>query len=65
MQERTAPDRMSQFVWLILAIVGAVLAVVGWYRYAGGYGLAAVDRAGSFLISALALRNHGRSRRRM
>ena len=36
MQERTAPDRMSQFVWLILAIVGDVLAVVGWYRYAGG-----------------------------
>ena len=36
MQERTVPDRMSQFIWLILAIVGAVLAVVGWYRYAGG-----------------------------
>ena len=36
MQERSAPDRMSQVVWLLLVVVGAVLAVVGWYRYAGG-----------------------------
>lgn len=36
MQEHSAPDRMSQFVWLILVVLGAVLAVVGWYRYAGG-----------------------------
>ena len=27
------PDRMSQFVWVVLAILGAVLAVVGWYRF--------------------------------
>src|SRR5688572_10079328 len=30
MQEHSAPDRTSQFIWLILVIVGAVLAVVGW-----------------------------------
>ena len=36
MQERSAPDRMSQFVWLILVVLGAVLAVVGWYRYTAG-----------------------------
>jgi hypothetical protein len=36
MQEHSAPDRMSQVVWLILVVVGALLAVVGWYRYAGG-----------------------------
>ena len=34
MAERTTPDKMSQFVWLMLVILGAVLAVVGWYRYA-------------------------------
>ena len=27
------PDRMNMRVWLLLAIVGAILAVVGWYRY--------------------------------
>ena len=27
------PDRMSQMVWTLLAIVGAVLLVVGIYRY--------------------------------
>lgn len=36
MQEHSAPDRTSQFIWLILVVVGAVLAVVGWYRYIGG-----------------------------
>jgi hypothetical protein len=35
MAERSAPDKTSQFVWLVLVILGAVLAVVGWYRYAG------------------------------
>jgi hypothetical protein len=27
------PDRMNQRVWLMLAILGAVLAIVGWYRF--------------------------------
>jgi len=29
-----APDRLTSAVWLMLAILGAVLAVVGWYRWA-------------------------------
>jgi hypothetical protein len=28
-----APDRMNLRVLLLLAILGAVLALVGWYRY--------------------------------
>ena len=28
-----APDRMNMRVWLMLAILGAVLCVIGWYRY--------------------------------
>jgi hypothetical protein len=32
---RQEPDRMSQRVWLMLAVLGAVLAVVGWYRFFG------------------------------
>ena len=27
------PDRLNLRVWLMLAILGAVLLVVGWYRY--------------------------------
>ena len=27
------PDRASQMIWGLLAVVGAVLAVVGIYRY--------------------------------
>jgi hypothetical protein len=27
------PDRMSQLVWGTLAVLGAVLAVVGWYHF--------------------------------
>jgi hypothetical protein len=27
------PDRLNLRVWLILALAGAVLAVIGWYRY--------------------------------
>jgi hypothetical protein len=27
------PDRMTQIIWGLLAVVGAVLAVVGVYRY--------------------------------
>ena len=33
MLEPHPPDRTSQLVWLILAILGAFLAVVGWYRW--------------------------------
>ena len=29
-------DRMSQIVWGMLAVLGAVLAVVGWYHYMTG-----------------------------
>ena len=29
----TAPDRLNLRVLLMIAILGAVLAVVGWYRY--------------------------------
>jgi hypothetical protein len=32
---RQMPDRISQGVWLLLAVLGAVMAVVGWYRYFG------------------------------
>ena len=28
-----APDRINMAVLLLLALVGAVLAVVGWFRY--------------------------------
>ncbi len=31
--ETNSPDKMSMRVWLILAILGAVLCVVGWYRF--------------------------------
>jgi hypothetical protein len=31
-----APDRTSQLVWGLLAIVGAILGIVGLYRYLGG-----------------------------
>ena len=27
------PDRLNLSVWLMLAILGAVLCLVGWYRY--------------------------------
>ena len=28
-----APDRLNLRLWLILALVGAVLGLIGWYRY--------------------------------
>jgi hypothetical protein len=28
-------DRQAQFIRLVLAILGAVLAIVGWARFAG------------------------------
>ena len=29
-------DRMSNRIWLVLAVLGAFLAIVGWYRYFAG-----------------------------
>jgi hypothetical protein len=31
--ELNSPDRLNLRVWLLLVILGAVLCVVGWYRY--------------------------------
>ena len=31
--ETNSPDKMSMRVWLILAVLGAVLCIVGWYRF--------------------------------
>lgn len=31
--ESKPPDRLNLRVWLMLAIVGAALCLVGWYRY--------------------------------
>jgi hypothetical protein len=28
-----SPDRLNLRVWLMLAVVGAVLALVAWYRF--------------------------------
>ena len=28
-----APDRLNMRIWAMLAIVGAILCVIGWYRY--------------------------------
>ena len=27
-------DRQSQFLWVVLSILGALLMIVGWYRWA-------------------------------
>jgi hypothetical protein len=32
MQTLRTPDRQSQLVWLVLSIVGMILAIVTWYR---------------------------------
>jgi hypothetical protein len=32
--DTNSPDRMSMRIWLMLAILGAILCIVGWYRYA-------------------------------
>ena len=29
----TIPDLLNMRVWLMLVIVGAILALIGWYRY--------------------------------
>jgi len=34
MANMNATDAQSQLVWKILAILGAVLAIVGWWRWA-------------------------------
>jgi hypothetical protein len=34
MSNSNEPDRQSRFVWLLLVIVGAILCLVGWYRWA-------------------------------
>jgi hypothetical protein len=31
--EPQSPDRQSTLVWILLVIVGAILCVVGWYRF--------------------------------
>jgi hypothetical protein len=33
MSSANTPDRQSQLIWLLLAIVGAILCGVGWYRW--------------------------------
>jgi len=35
MADPNTPDSQSQLVWTILAILGAFLAIVGWWRFAG------------------------------
>jgi hypothetical protein len=34
--QSNAPDRVNQIVWLMLAILGAFLAIAGWYRFFAG-----------------------------
>ena len=34
MQTLQPLDRQAQLFWLILSVLGALLAVVGWYRFA-------------------------------
>lgn len=29
----SSPDRLSMRVWMMLAVVGAALCLIGWYRY--------------------------------
>jgi tryptophan-rich sensory protein len=31
--DTNTPDRVSQIVWLMLAIAGAVLCVIAWYEF--------------------------------
>ena len=35
METSPAPDRLNRVVWLMLAVLGAILALVGWYRFLG------------------------------
>ncbi len=34
--EPTSPDRMNLRVMLLIALVGAALALVGWFRFVAG-----------------------------
>jgi hypothetical protein len=27
------PDRLNMRVWAMIALVGAILCIIGWYRY--------------------------------
>lgn len=27
------PDRLNMQVWAMIALVGAILCIIGWYRY--------------------------------
>ena len=31
--ETQSPDRLNLRIWAVIAILGAVLCVIGWYRY--------------------------------
>jgi hypothetical protein len=31
--DNPSPDRMNLRVWLLLAVVGAILCIIGWYRW--------------------------------
>jgi hypothetical protein len=33
MEPSTAPDPLNRWVWLMLVALGAVLCLVGWYRF--------------------------------
>ncbi len=33
MPEPRSVDRQEQLVWLLLVVLGAFLAIVGWYRW--------------------------------
>jgi hypothetical protein len=34
MSRTEAPDRQAMWVWTMLAVLGTVLAIVGWWRWA-------------------------------
>jgi hypothetical protein len=34
--ETNSPNRLSLNIWLVLVVLGAILSVIGWYRYYGG-----------------------------
>jgi hypothetical protein len=34
MLQTETPDRQALLVWAMLSIIGAILCVVGWYRWA-------------------------------
>ena len=33
MSPSTSPDKLNLRVWLMLVVAGAILALIGWYRY--------------------------------